>query len=634
MPITGSAENILVSMFLKAKPDRGEKKPEPHLVKLKTVLERIKSEKVMDKILKVREQPTKELSNEVKVNELPVICFSGEFKDYRHGDNLIRHTGLICLDFDKLKESEIINKKRFLSEFPFVVSVFISPSGRGLKAVVRVFEGNKHDGHYLSLLKDFPDADISTKDIARACFECADKDIYINYNATPYSKIIEIEKKTIKVDISKATGTDFDKIEKWLHRKNKIYESGNRNNFIFALASACCRFGIQQAETESLIDINYLSKDGEFTTNEMLKCIKSAYASNEFGSAMFSNENLVDRTTTKEIEIDLNTEVKDVIYGKDVYGDAINLYSNGYVSAESTGITSIDRLFKWKRGELSVLTGIGNYGKSEWLKFIMLNKSVKDGAKWALFSPENFPAHEFYHDLAETLIGCNCTPFNSDGTQNFDQPSETVYKKAYDFVSEHFFYIYPKDVAPTPEYIRTRFLELILKEKIDGVVIDPFNQLTNDYNGGRDDKYLESFLAECSRFAVRNNVYYMIVAHPHKLQKDKDTKAYPAPDVFDLAGGAMWNNKVENILVYHRPNKHVDPMDRTCEFIARKIRKQKTVGVSGVETFEYNRRKRQFIFDDYPIKNFDLGRIAIPDNKTFKNYSEPTSNEVEEDAPF
>ena len=45
-----------------------------------------------------------------------------------------------------------------------------------------------------------------------------------------------------------------------------------------------------------------------------------------------------------------------------------------------------------------------------------------------------------------------------------------------------------------------------LKEKIDGCIIDPFNQMTNDYStvGGRDDKYLEAVLGDFDRICYRD----------------------------------------------------------------------------------------------------------------------------------
>jgi hypothetical protein len=371
-----------------------------------------------------------------------------------------------------------------------------------------------------------------------------------------------------------------------------------------------------QNEAEYLIDKEYLVKDSTFTKTEMSRTVNSAYKKNTFGSAVFDNNFiLVSKETQQEIVIDLDAEIKDVIYGRDVYEDALNIFRNGYESAEICGIAEIDEYYRFKRGEVTALTGIGNYGKSEFWNYILINKSVHDGSKWAVFSPESYPTHEYYHSLTEIVIGTNCTPFNFDGKPNQHLPTEEEFKKAYDWVSDHFFFIYPLELSPTPEYIQSRFLELIIKEKVDGVIIDPFNQLANDYTNKRDDQYLGTFLSDCSRFARNNNVFYTLIVHPKQLTK-RSTGGYAEPDVFDIAGGAMWNNKLDNILVYHRPNLHEDPNDNECTMTTKKIKRQKIVGKKGTAYFEYNRKSRRFTFPNAPINNFMMN-VYDDKNKTF-----------------
>ena len=140
---------------------------------------------------------------------------------------------------------------------------------------------------------------------------------------------------------------------------------------------------------------------------------------------------------------------------------------------------------------------------------------------------------------------------------------------------------------------------MIIKEKIDGCIIDPFNQLTNDYNshGGRSDKYLEFLLSDFSRFSQNNQVLFLIVAHPKMMRKEKDNPNYPEPDVFDIADGAMWNNKMDNILIYHRPDRGENPESPLCTFSSKKIRRQKIVGKLGTINFELSRTVRRYIFN-------------------------------------
>ena len=129
------------------------------------------------------------------------------------------------------------------------------------------------------------------------------------------------------------------------------------------------------------------------------------------------------------------------------------------------------------------------------------------------------------------------------------------------------------------------------------MVIDPFNQLHNDYDSknGRDDRYLSEFLSKYKKFSVQNNVFGLIVAHPKAMQK-YGANDYPCPDVYDLAGGAMWNNKMDNIYVYHRPLASSDPSNAQCEFKALKIKRQKQVGKKGTSLFEYDWKSRRFKF--------------------------------------
>jgi twinkle protein len=170
--------------------------------------------------------------------------------------------------------------------------------------------------------------------------------------------------------------------------------------------------------------------------------------------------------------------------------------------------------------------------------------------------------------------------------------------KVYKMIGEHIFMVYPKNVSPTPDYVKEVFLSMIIKHGVDRVVIDPFNQMANDYTkgGGRSDKYLETFLSDCTRFARKNNVYFDIVVHPHKMRKGDDGN-YPCPEVFDLADGAMWNNKADNILIYHRPFAQTAPESPLCEFHSKKIRRQKIVGIKGFFDFELVRSTRRFTFE-------------------------------------
>lgn len=566
---------------------------EPYYTSVDKALERISKGNSRGLVEEIRNTLDKDKANELKKN-LPSVCFSGKFTKERTDGGLLEHSGYLILDFDdvedlRTRQSEIISHE-------FVYACWVSPSGRGLKALVKIADGSKHREHFEALRDIFPDADRSGVNPSRVCFESYDPYVYKYPDAVIFATVKTIQQLTIKESIQ-----DEDKIFRnlltWLTNKNEAFVTGERNNFIFKLACACCKFGLAETIASALIFNEFVS-GSTFSQSEASRTIRSAYKRNEsiFGTCSFDRDKFIETSTKKEVKVEKEIilddgRVKDVIYGVDVKEKALLIHQNGYECVKGIDVPEFDERFKPKRGEISCLTGIGNYGKSQLKKWYQVMRILKYGEKFATFSPEDNPPEEYFHDLVEILLGCDCTPANPRN------PSRETYERAYDFITKNIFYVYPKDISPTPEYIKERFLELIIKEKVDGVDIDPFNQLANDYGkSGRTDKYLETFLSDCSRFAQTNNVYFWIVAHPHKLSKDA-TGNYPCPDVFDLADGAMWNNKMDNILVYHRPFAQSAPQDATCEFHSKKIRRQKTVGKKGFFLFEMLFSSRRFYFN-------------------------------------
>lgn len=584
----------------------------PNYITVDRALERIRTGRSEAQILSIREQLDKERADNLKKN-LPSVCFSGKFTE-RKDDCLVEHSGFIVLDFDNVED--IGDKKHEIIQHDFIYACWVSPRANGVKALAKIADGKKHREHFEALREIFPDADKSGVNESRVCYESYDPYIYINTEAKPFKKTVKVDRVIEKqrVNVSREV---YEKILVWLSNSGSAFVTGERNLFIYKLASACCRFGIDQADATELIQTDFLT-DSTFSTNEADRAIKSAYKSNNFNTAHFERDVLIDKKTRKEVTIDpqiFDTDVrpKDVIFGEDVKGQALEIYENGYAQLQGIGC-ELDEFYKMKRGEITCLTGIGNYGKSSFLSWLLIVRAVMYGEKFALFSPENNPAHEFYHELVEIYLGDQCTPHNPG------RPGKMAYEAAYDYISKHIFYVYPKDIAPTPDYIKERFLELIIKEKVDGCIIDPFNQLANDYAsaGGRSDKYLETFLSDCSRFAQINNVFFTIVAHPKMLRKESDGN-YPCPDVFDLADGAMWNNKMDNIIVYHRPNHQKEPQSPICELWTKKIRRQRQVGKKGVLQFEYYRKERRYHINGVDVLEDILRRdkqIKLTENYT------------------
>ena len=244
---------------------------EPHYITVEQALVRIKDGKSRVKVEGIRQALDKERANELKKN-LPSICFSGKFSANRQDVDLIEHSTYIVLDFDEV--NDVTDFKGNLQQYPYFKAIWISPSGKGVKALVKVKDGKKHRQHFEALKKDFPEVDKSGINPSRVCYESYDPEIVINETCDTYTDIFE-PKEVLTVVASQ--NETFNNILKWLSNKGDAFRTGERNLFLYKLASACCRFGINEFECEQYFTGSFLSGVTDFSKQETTRTIKSAY---------------------------------------------------------------------------------------------------------------------------------------------------------------------------------------------------------------------------------------------------------------------------------------------------------------------------------------------------------------------
>lgn len=253
----------------------------------------------------------------------------------------------------------------------------------------------------------------------------------------------------------------------------------------------------------------------------------------------------------------------------DIFPSMLDNFKKGVQLAPTTRFQEMDDYFRWKKGDITLCTGYGNHGKSFFMLQLMLTKSIWDGWKWAIFSPENYPANDFYDDIIEMYVG-----------KWLKDMTEDEYTRACHFVGEHIFYVYPED-SHDIHSINEKFRYLVLKKGVDGVMVDPFNQLDHLQKAyQREDQYLSEMLKDIKRFALLNKVAYCIVAHPKNPNYNQD-KSLPVADMYDIAGGAVWGNKSDQIISYYRPRFHEDKNSPEVEIYIQKLKRKRTGGKLG-----------------------------------------------------
>jgi len=141
-----------------------------------------------------------ESARKYKAAHFDYVTFSGLFSK-RTDAALIRHSGLITLDFDHVSNLQELRDMLLSDRYFETELMFVSPSGDGLKWIISIDikECNHQDwfkaiAAYLKASYHL-EVDKSGKDISRACFLPHDPAVYINpaYLHCPFSQTTKIK---------------------------------------------------------------------------------------------------------------------------------------------------------------------------------------------------------------------------------------------------------------------------------------------------------------------------------------------------------------------------------------------------------------------------------------------------------
>lgn len=285
----------------------------------------------LDKIIKrIKAGTSKELVEAVRQGngnekkKLPCILFAGKFNE-RNSNSLQQHSGLMVLDFDKYPNQQtMLEHLETLKQNPHFVLLFISPSGNGIKGVIRVNDDLTKETHP-KVFKEFHKQfnydyfDIVNSNVDRVCFESYDPNIFVNLEAELFNPILKDEGFQISERVPVLPITDQDKIISKIMDWNwsKDFREGERNAFIFDIAGAFCEYGISQYNAENYILNNVVI--GDFSEVEAKTTIKSAYKKRVFDSKYFENYQKID-----SIKVDLKRGKKEVIEKHGISEDTFN----------------------------------------------------------------------------------------------------------------------------------------------------------------------------------------------------------------------------------------------------------------------------------------------------------------------
>jgi len=535
----------------------------PHHIQLATALSRIQRGKSKDLIHEIRE------GNKEKKLELPVVCFSGEFSS-RADEALFEHSGYIVLDFDHV---DVEATKTALATDDYIYACWVSPSGDGIKALVRITNPERHRDHFRALTAYLSrqhglEVDETGINESRACFESYDPDIIIKDDYKRFGHFTT-EHAEAQVPTNDAYSyTDYMKLNlaARMIRNAKDGEKWATLNKAAILCGGYISAGRMEEEEVLRVLFREIEKRDIDSEDHAKQTIISGI---EKGKSL-PIKDIIDSEKSAQRELLINDGDMSFISSDDEDFRWIDDYSQGNIEIGlDTGDPTLDEYFRYKK-EFVIINGHSNVGKTTMALYLIANATIRHGWKWLIYSSENRTASVKMHLMQ----------FAAD--RKVENMTYAQRKQAYKWVQEHFTLINNNGIYSYSDIIL--FMEKVMRQQVlDAVFVDPYNSLRLDMSGssiGVHDYHYEA-ASQFLTFSKANEVAVWLNMHAFtEAQRRKGDDGLPvAPYAEDTEGGGKFVNRSDCFLTLHRKVQSPDhTIRKMSELHVRKVREVETGG--------------------------------------------------------
>lgn len=268
----------------------------------------------------------------------------------------------------------------------------------------------------------------------------------------------------------------------------------------------------------------------------------------------------------------------DFITPQETINQYLQDYKNGKISKGlGVGSPHIDDFIRFKNGQLTIINGLDNVGKTVWVLWYFLALSVKHDLKWCIYSGENKSGQ-----LVRQLIQFQTGKHLKDLTMSEIFEAEVKISNWFTFVDNSNF------------YKSTALFDIFKKGNYDGCLIDPFTGMDREFTHAAN----YGFLNECRNFCNSTNKSIYVNTH---VVSEAARRTFPEghqyagysmpPSKSQSEGGQPFGNRTDDFITIHRLVGH-----ETRKFITevhiRKIKDTETGGeVTPIDRpldFEFN----------------------------------------------
>lgn len=183
-------------------------------------------------------------------NQQPAVTISGWFPDGKKNENMVTHSGYLCVDIDNLYDEDKLESLKYsVFNLPYVKAVFKSVRGKGLAIIVKI-DPDKHAQSFLQIDRIFRNdfqttIDQSCKNVSRTRIISSDKSALIKLDSavTMFKVVASITKEIQRPEKEKFFCSDDD-LKYIIDQitRDRVDITGDYNQWV-QLCFACWDFG-------------------------------------------------------------------------------------------------------------------------------------------------------------------------------------------------------------------------------------------------------------------------------------------------------------------------------------------------------------------------------------------------------
>lgn len=270
-------------------------------------------------------------------------------------------------------------------------------------------------------------------------------------------------------------------------------------------------------------------------------------------------------TTSNDVPAPVIAERTYLVNREQYYKRILQWRDGKYQMGLDTGYFELDKHFRFKQGNLVIINGFDNVGKSVMIWYMALISSIRHGWRWIIYTAEN-DEFSFFRKMIE-LYWC----------MEIQGMPDNMINEALEFLEKHFVVIKSDENMYNYKDILAITENELKFGKFHALLIDPYNALSVPGVQNTHEFHYKA-ISEIKLFTKQHKLSVYINMHVVSSAGRGFGKGdIPAPSKSDTEGGNKFANKADDFITIHRLVGNLEAFNIT-ELHIRKIKETETGG--------------------------------------------------------